>query len=49
MALNIQIIKRKDYVYSVILKGALDSDTYQQLDEELKELFMIRQKRYSWI
>ncbi len=38
MALNIKVIKKKDYVYSVELKGSIDTETYQQLEEELKEL-----------
>lgn len=38
MALSIKIIKKKDYVYSVELKGSIDTETYQQLEEELKEI-----------
>lgn len=38
MALSIRIIKKKDYVYSVELKGSIDTETYQQLEEELKEI-----------
>ena len=38
MALDINITKKKDYVYLVELKGSLDTDTYQQLEEELGEI-----------
>lgn len=38
MALDIKIIKKKDYVYSVELKGSLDSETYTELEDELKEI-----------
>jgi len=38
MALDIKIIKKKDYVYSVELKGSLDTETYQELEQELKEI-----------
>jgi len=38
MALDIKIIKKKDYVYLVELKGSIDTETYQQLEGELKEI-----------
>ncbi|MBN1353407.1 MAG: STAS domain-containing protein [Candidatus Omnitrophica bacterium] len=38
MALNIKIVKKKDYVYHVELKGSLDTDTYRELEDELKEI-----------
>jgi anti-anti-sigma factor len=38
MALDISIIKKKNYVYSVELKGSVDSETSPQLEEELKEI-----------
>lgn len=36
--LEIKIIKKKDYVYSVELGGSVDTNTHQQLKEELKEI-----------
>lgn len=44
MNLDIKIIKKKDYVYSVVLKGSIDSETYQRLEEELKEIIDERTK-----
>lgn len=38
MAMDIKITKKKDYVYSVELKGSLDTETYQELEQELKEI-----------
>lgn len=38
MPLNITVIKKKNYVYFVELRGSLDSDTYHLLEEELKEV-----------
>lgn len=38
MALNIKIIRKKDYVYLVELKGSVDSDTYYNLQEKLNEV-----------
>lgn len=38
MALDIKITKKKDYVYSVELKGSLDTETAPQLEEELEEI-----------
>ncbi len=36
--MNISVIKKKDYVYIVELKGSIDNDTYQQLENELEEI-----------
>ena len=44
MALDIKIIKKRDYVYSVELTGSIDLETYQQLEEELKEIIDERTK-----
>ncbi len=38
MPLDIQVTKKKNFVYSVELKGSIDVDTYQQLEDELKEI-----------
>ena len=38
MALDIKIIKKKDYVYSVQLQGSIDTETSADLEEELKEI-----------
>ena len=38
MSLDVKVIKKKDYVYSVELNGSVDSDTYQQFEDELKEI-----------
>ncbi|NQT22753.1 MAG: STAS domain-containing protein [Candidatus Omnitrophica bacterium] len=38
MSLDIKIIKKRDYVYSAELAGAIDGESYQQLEEELKEI-----------
>ena len=38
MTLDIKIIKKKDYIYSVELKGLIDSETSMQLENELKEI-----------
>jgi len=38
MALDIKVVKKRDYVYSVELKGSLDTETYKDLEAELKEL-----------
>jgi anti-anti-sigma factor len=38
MALEIKVIRKKDSVYSLKLKGSLDSDTHQKLEEEIKKL-----------
>lgn len=35
MTLDVKIIKKKDYVYVVELKGSIDTDTYEKLEEEL--------------
>ena len=38
MSLEIKVIKKKDYFYFVELGGAIDAETYQQLEDELNEL-----------
>ena len=38
MVLDIKVIKKKDYVYLVELNGPIDTETHQQLEEELKEI-----------
>ncbi len=38
MTLDIKIIKKKDYVYSVQLQGSIDTETSADLEEELKEI-----------
>lgn len=38
MALDVKVLKKKDYVYTVELKGSIDSGTHQELESELKEL-----------
>ena len=38
MELEIKIIKKKDYVYSVQLQGSIDTETSSDLEEELKEI-----------
>ena len=38
MALDLRIIKKKEYAYMVELKGSLDTETHQQLKEELDEI-----------
>ena len=38
MALEIKIIKKKDYVYVVELRGSLDTETAPLLQEELNEI-----------
>jgi len=38
MALDIKIIKKKEYAYVVELEGSLDTETHQQLREELDEI-----------
>ena len=39
MALNIKVVKKRDYVYSVELKGSLDNESHMQLEEELMQGF----------
>ena len=36
MDLRIKVVEKQDYVYLVDLKGPLDSETYPQLEKELK-------------
>ncbi|MFC1703540.1 STAS domain-containing protein [Candidatus Omnitrophota bacterium] len=38
MGLDIKVTKKKDFVYTAQLEGPIDSDTYHQLEEELKEI-----------
>ncbi len=38
MPLNISITKKTERVYSVILEGPIDSDTYLELEKKLKEI-----------
>jgi len=38
VALDVKIIKKKNYVYTVELKGSIDTETYQQLEDELDEI-----------
>jgi len=38
MALDIKVDKKKNFVYTVRLTGSIDGETYQELDETLKEL-----------
>ena len=38
MALDIKVVKKKNYVYSIELKGSLDSETYQELEGEIAEI-----------
>jgi len=38
MALDIKVLKKKNFTYSVELKGSLDSETYQELESELGEI-----------
>jgi len=38
MALGIKIVKKSDCVYTVELKGSLDTETSPELEEKLKEI-----------
>ncbi len=38
MALEINITKKPNYVYSVKLNGSIDNETHQQLEDKLKEI-----------
>lgn len=38
MSLDIKVIKKRDYVYSVELSGSIDAATHQQLEGELNEI-----------
>jgi len=38
MSLEIKVIKKKDYVYTVELNGSIDGHTYQQLEDEIGEI-----------
>lgn len=44
MGLDIKIIKKSDYVYSVGLNGSIDSDTYQKLEGELNKIISEKTK-----
>lgn len=44
MALEIKIIKKKDYVYSVQLQGSVDTETSPELEEQLKEIIDAKTK-----
>lgn len=44
MALGIKVIKNKDYVYTIELTGSIDNETYQNLEDELKEVIGDRTK-----
>ena len=44
MALDIKVTKKRDFVYLVELKGSLDTDTHQQLEDELKEIIDAKAK-----
>ncbi len=38
MALDITIIKKENYSYLVELKGSIDTETYDKLEKEMKEI-----------
>ncbi|MFH1594032.1 MAG: STAS domain-containing protein [Candidatus Omnitrophota bacterium] len=38
MGLDITITKKKDYSYTVDLKGSIDTETHDQLEDELREI-----------
>ncbi|MBU4376368.1 MAG: STAS domain-containing protein [Candidatus Omnitrophica bacterium] len=38
MALDIKVVKKKNYVYNIELAGSLDSETYQELEDEITEI-----------
>jgi len=38
MAIDVKVIKKKDYVYSVEIKGSIDNDTHHHLEGELAEI-----------
>lgn len=38
MSLNIKVIKKKDYVYVAELAGSLDTESYLDLESQLKEI-----------
>ena len=48
MALDIKVSKKKDYVYSIELKGSIDTETYQQLEKELKEIINDKTRAIIW-
>lgn len=38
MPLEVNITKKRDYVYQVEPKGSIDNETHQQLEDELREI-----------
>ena len=44
MVLDINVTKKRDFVYLVELKGSLDTDTHKQLEDELKEIIDVKAK-----
>jgi len=38
MLLDIKVIKKRDFAYTIELKGMLDTETHSELEEELKEI-----------
>ena len=38
MGLKIKVIKKTNFVYNIELKGSLDSETYQELEDEIGEI-----------
>ena len=44
MGLEVNVVKKKNFVYTVGLKGSLDSDTHQELEDELNEIIDERTK-----
>jgi len=44
MALDIKVVKQKNFVYSVELQGSIDTETAPRLNEELNELIDERTK-----
>jgi len=44
MELDINVTKKRDFVYLVELKGSLDTDTHKQLEDELKEIIDAKAK-----
>jgi len=44
MALDIKVTKKLDHVYSIGLKGSIDTETHKKLEDELKELIEVKTK-----
>jgi len=38
MPLRINVTKKPNYVYSVVLQGSIDTETHQQLEDEIGEI-----------